>query len=612
MARPEAKAAPSDRKALRLVVPFLWPKDDLGIKVRLGFTIVFLFSVAGLNSCLPLLFAGAIDGLSGTTEKSSPVHLLTTSVLGLLFAYGFVHWFSQALSEVRWAIYGRIEQRIRRWVGMVVFRHPHNLSLRYHLQERTGSLSRVMENGIRAIEDLLFDCVFLILPFTAEIGLVVIMMSVFLDGIFAVLMFATLILYLTALIVGSEWLRKHQRRAIRVGVEAHGKAVDTILNYETIKYTGNEDYVAARYDRALAEEEELTVRSLTWRSIIGLIQVSVLGIGVTAIVVTAGGRVIDGVMTVGALVAVNQYLLQLIRPLDRLGYVYRNIKKALVDLEQMLALLDEQPKIIDKPTAKSLPDGHGTLRFDNVSFGYDSRCTVLQDISFEVPAGGTIALVGPSGAGKSTIGKLLFRFYDVTEGTISVDGHDITDLTQESLRAAIAVVPQDTVLFNESLQYNIGFGRPDSSLDAIENAARLAQIHDFIAALPDGYNSLVGERGLKLSGGEKQRTAIARATLKNPRIFLFDEATSSLNSGTEMAIQQNLSDISQDTTTIMIAHRLSTITHADEILFIEEGRIIERGNHDDLLARRGRYAELWWRQQEYPDADLALAKPVAG
>ena len=612
MAIPEAKAAPSDRKALRLVVPFLWPKDDPGIKVRLGFTIIFLFSVAGLNSCLPLLFAGAIDGLSGVTEKSSPVHLLTSSVLGLLFAYGFVHWFSRALSEVRWAIYGRIEQRIRRRVGMVVFRHLHILSLRYHLQKRTGSLSRVMENGIRAIEDLLFDCVFLILPFAAEIGLVVIMMSIFLDGIFAVLMFATLILYLTALIVGSEWLRKHQRRAIRVGVEAHGKAVDTILNYETIKYTGNEDYVAARYDRALAEEEELTVRSLTWRSIIGLIQVSVLGIGVTAIVVTAGGRVIDGVMTVGALVAVNQYLLQLIRPLDRLGYVYRNIKKALVDLEQMLALLDEQPEITDKPSAVTLPEGRGVLRFDNVSFGYDSRRTVLQDISFEVPAGGTIALVGPSGAGKSTIGKLLFRFYDVTGGTISVDGHNITDLTQDSLRAAIAVVPQDTVLFNESLHYNIGFGRPDSNLEAIENAARLAQIHDFIAALPDGYNSLVGERGLKLSGGEKQRIAIARATLKNPRIFLFDEATSSLDSGTEMAIQQNLGAISRDTTTIMIAHRLSTITHADEILFIEEGRIIERGSHDDLLTKRGRYAELWWRQQEDPDADLAIAEPVSG
>ena len=609
MALPEVKTPPSDRKALRLVLPFIWPKDDPVIKVRLGFTIVFLFSVAGLNSCLPLLFASAIDGLSGTVEKSSPVHLLTTSILGLLFAYGFVHWFSRALSEVRWAIYGRIEQRIRRRVGMVVFRHLHNLSLRYHLQKRTGSLSRVMENGIRAVEDLLFDCVFLILPFAAEIGLVVAIMSIFLDGIFAVLMFGTLILYLTALIVGSEWLRKHQRRAIRVGTEAHGKAVDTILNYETIKYTGNEDYVAERYDRALAEEEELTVRSLTLRSLIGLIQVSVLGIGVTAIVVTAGGRVIDGVMTVGALVAVNQYLLQLIRPLDRLGYVYRNIKKALVDLEQMLALLDEQPEIIDKLSATALPEGKGVLRFDNVSFAYDSRRTVLKDISFEVPAGGTVALVGPSGAGKSTIGRLLFRFYDVTDGTISIDGHDITDLKQESLRSAIAVVPQDTVLFNESLHYNIGFGRPDASDADIEAAAKLAQIHDFIKTLPDGYDSLVGERGLKLSGGEKQRIAIARATLKNPRLFLFDEATSSLDSGTEMAIQQNLSAISKDTTTIMIAHRLSTITHANEILFVEEGRVIERGSHEALLAKRSRYAELWWRQQEDPDADLLLTEP---
>ncbi|MBK17936.1 MAG: metal ABC transporter permease [Rhodospirillaceae bacterium] len=607
MALPDSTAPPSDRKAFRLFLPFLWPKDDPGIKLRLGFTIFFLFSVAGLNSVLPLLFASAIDSYSGKTDSGSPVFLITTSVVGLLFVYGFVHWFSRALNEVRWAIYGRIEQRIRRRVGMVVFKHLHNLSLRYHLQKRTGSLSRIMENGIRAIEDLLFDCIFLVLPFVVEIVLVVVVMLIFLDGIFALLLFATLILYLTALFVGSEWLRKYQRRAIRVGTEAHGKAVDSIINYETIKYSGNEDYVAARYDRALSEEEELTVRSLTLRSLTGFVQVSILGFGIISIVVTAGGRVVEGVMTIGALVAVNQYLLQLIRPLDRLGFVYRNIKKALVDLEQMLSLLEEQPEITDSPTAQTLTDGPGAIRFDKVSFAYDSRRPVLKNVSFEVPAGNTIALVGPSGAGKSTIGRLLFRFFDVTDGTISIDAQNIADLTQDSLHSAIAVVPQDTVLFNESLFYNIAFGRPDSSAEEVINAAKLAQIHDFIEMLPDGYNSLVGERGLKLSGGEKQRIAIARAALKNPRIFLFDEATSSLDSETETAIQQNLSAISASTTTIMIAHRLSTVTHSDEILFIEDGEVVERGNHETLLAHQGRYAELWWRQQEDPDADLAIA-----
>lgn len=392
-----------------------------------------------------------------------------------------------------------------------------------------------------------------------------------------------------------------------MGTEAHGKAIDSLLNFETIKYSGNESFVSRRYDSALAEVQTMTIKALTWRSLTGLLNVSILGIGITLMVVTAGDRVLEGAMTLGALVAVNQYLLQLIRPLDRLGHLYRAIKKALVDLEQMMSLLSIAPEITDAPAAAPLPEGYGEILFEDVCFAYDKRRPVLHNVSFKVPPGKTVALVGPSGAGKSTIGRLLFRFYETSSGKILIDGAEVNQSKQNSLRAAIAVVPQDSVLFNESLQYNIGFGRPGCTVTEIKEAAKLAQIDGFINQLPDGYNSLVGERGLKLSGGEKQRVAIARAILKKPRIFLFDEATSSLDSQTENAIQRNLQKISQGTTTVIIAHRLSTIVHADEILFFENGRIIERGTHTQLLATGGAYAAMWKRQLDAREPKPALA-----
>jgi ATP-binding cassette subfamily B protein len=398
-------------------------------------------------------------------------------------------------------------------------------------------------------------------------------------------------------VIGSERLRRRQRRAVAEGAEAHGKAVDSLLNYETVKYFGNERHIADRYDGALQEVERLTVNAMMWRSLTGILQVSILGVGLTAMILLAASKVAGGAMTVGDFVLVNTYLLQLIRPLDRLGQLYRSIKQSLTDVEQMLTLLDQPAEVADAAGAGILPKGPGRLRFEGVGFAYDPRRPVLNDVSFEVPPGRTLAIVGPSGAGKSTIGRLLFRFYDPTSGRITLDGADIAAVTQASLREAIAVVPQDAVLFNDTILYNLAFGRPGASMEEIEQAARQAQIHDFIASLPDGYETMVGERGLKLSGGEKQRVAIARAILKRPRLFLFDEATSALDSHTELAIQRSLREVSRGTTTLVIAHRLSTIVHADEILVLEDGRIAERGSHAALLNRGGAYAALWARQQ---------------
>ena len=592
-------ARPRDAAAIRLVLPFLWPADDAGLKLRLVASIGILIAIATLNSIVPMLFAEAVDRLR------SPVGDAMTGVLALLLAYGFMHWLARGFNEMRWALYGRIEQRTRRRVGLVVFRHLHDLSLRFHLSRRTGQLSRIMDNGMRGIEDLLFDCVFLILPLVAEIIIITGIMLGRYEGVFSIVVVCTLALYIVALVTCSEWLRKHQRRAVTVGAEAHGKAVDSLLNYETIKFSGGERYVAERYDKQLAEVETLTVRALTWRSFTGLVQVTVLGAGITLMVVMAARNVAGGTMTIGDFVLVNTYLLQLVRPLDRLGHLYREIKQALVDLEQMMGLLAEEPEIEDSPGAEPLRPGPGVLSFERVSFAYDDRRPVLDDVSLTVPAGRTVALVGPSGAGKSTIGRLLFRFYDPSSGRILIDGQDLRAVTQASLRAAIAVVPQGSVLFNEAILYNIGFGRPEATRGEVEHAARLAEIHDFIATLPDGYESLVGERGLKLSGGEKQRVAIARAVLKRPRIFLFDEATSALDSHTEQSIQRNLLSVSRDTTTLIIAHRLSTVVHAHEILFIQDGRIAERGTHAGLLARDGLYAAMWRRQQRARESGVA-------
>jgi ATP-binding cassette subfamily B protein len=588
----DAPALPSvDARIFRLMLPFLWPHDDRGLRVRLILSMALLCLTAVLNAVVPILFAQAVDRISAPGQAAIAVPV------ALLLAYGAMQWLAKVFNELRWAMYGPIEQRMQRHMGMAVFRHVHELSLRFHLARRTGQISRVLDNGMRGIRELLFDVVFLILPLLAEIAIICAVLLGAFSPAFTGIILVTLTLYGFCLVIGSERLRRRQRRAVAEGAEAHGKAVDSLLNYETVKYFGNERHIADRYDGALQEVERLTVNAMMWRSLTGILQVSILGVGLTAMILLAASKVAGGAMTVGDFVLVNTYLLQLIRPLDRLGQLYRSIKQSLTDVEQMLTLLDQPAEVADATGAGSLPKGPGRLRFESVGFAYDPRRPVLNDVSFEVPPGRTLAIVGPSGAGKSTIGRLLFRFYDPTSGRITLDGEDIATVTQASLREAIAVVPQDAVLFNDTILYNLAFGRPGASTEEIEQAARQAQIHDFIAGLPDGYETMVGERGLKLSGGEKQRVAIARAILKRPRLFLFDEATSALDSHTELAIQRSLREVSRGTTTLVIAHRLSTIVHADEILVLEDGCIAERGSHAALLNRGGAYAALWARQQ---------------
>ncbi|HEV7370531.1 ABC transporter ATP-binding protein/permease [Arenibaculum sp.] len=586
---------PQDLKALRLVLPFLWPKDDRALRLRLGAAVGLLGLTALLNALVPLLFARAVDQLSGGAPAGfGPM----TLPVALLLAFGLLQWLAKIGNEMRWALYGPLEQRLQRRVGLAVFRHVHALSLRFHLSRRTGQLSRVLDNGIRGVRELLFDLVFLILPLFAEIAFISVVLLGTLPPLFGALALATLVLYGACLVAGSEWLRRHQRRAVAEGAKAHGDAVDSLLNHETVKYFGNEEHVAERYDRALRRVEELQVRALTWRSLTGALQVSILGAGLTAMLVMAGLEVGRGVLSVGDLVLVNTYLLQLLRPLERLGQIYRSIKQSLTDVEQMMTLLAERPEIADAPGAGPLPSGPGALAFEGVGFAYDPRRPVLERVSFSIEPGRTLAIVGASGAGKSTIGRLLFRFYDPGSGRILLDGTDVRTVRQSSLREAIAVVPQDAVLFNDTIFYNIAFGRPDATREEVERAAGLARVHDFVTALPDGYDTQVGERGLKLSGGEKQRIAIARAILKRPRVFLFDEATSALDSHTERAIRDSLAEVSRGTTTLVIAHRLSTVVHADEILVLDGGRVVERGTHAALLARRGPYAALWSRQQD--------------
>jgi len=593
---PPEEGPVGDVKMVRWLAPFIWPPDDPGLKLRLAGAIFVLVLMAGINALVPILFARAVDAFTGAEQA------LVAAPIALLVLYGFLHWGGKLASEARWLFYGPIEQRIQRRVGLAAFRHLHGLSLGFHLDRSTGRLARILDNGLRAIRELLFDCVFLVLPFVTEIALITTVVIYRYEGWYAAIMLVTLVAYLAALIVGASLWRKRQRVAIAEGAVAHGKAIDSLLNYETVKYFGNEESSAIRYDSALQNVERLIVRSLRWRALIGMVLATIIGSGLAAMVLLAGSEVVAGTLTVGDFVLVNAYLLQIVRPLERMSNIYRRLKAELTNLELLVALFDEDSEIKDATGAGDLPAGPGAVSFDAVSFSYDRREPILRGISFEARPGATVALVGPTGAGKSTVARLLFRSYDPTGGSVRIDGHDLRTLTQASVRGAIGVVPQEPVLFNETIGFNIGFGRPDAGPAEIEAAARAAHIHDFIAALPDGYDTLVGERGLKLSGGEKQRVAIARVMLKNPPILIFDEATSSLDTRTEAQILENLHDLGQGRTRIVVAHRLSTVVDADEILYLDHGRIVERGTHADLVAAGGGYAALWQRQQKQ-DAD---------
>jgi ATP-binding cassette subfamily B protein len=578
-------------RTLWALAPYLWPPGATNIKARVVAASAFLIAAKVANVNFPILYKEAVDALGGL---GSPEIVLP---LALILGYGIVRVLSIAFAELRDAVFVKVGQRAIREVGLETFRHLHRLSLRFHLERQTGGLSRAIERGTKGINTLLSYLTFSVLPSLLEIVLATAILWAFLDIWFALVTLVTVVTYIAFTLIVTEWRIKFRRRMNETDQEANTRAIDSLLNYETVKYFNNEEHEVRRFDRALARYEEAAVKSESTLSFMNVGQAFLIGIGLTGVMIMAGNGVVAGRLTMGDFVLVNTFLIQLFQPLNFLGHVYREVKQSLIDMEAMFHLIEINAEIEDKPNAPALAVDAGEVVFDHVTFAYDPRREILHDVSFRVPAGKRVAIVGPSGAGKSTISRLLFRFYDVTGGEIRIDGQEIRDVKQGSLRGAIGIVPQDTVLFNDTIYYNIAYGRPDASRAEVEDAARLAQIQRFVESLPAGYGTMVGERGLKLSGGEKQRVAIARTLLKHPSIFLFDEATSALDTHTEKEIQASLREVSRSRTTLVIAHRLSTIIDADQILVLDRGRIVERGRHAELLARRGRYAQMWQLQQ---------------
>jgi ATP-binding cassette, subfamily B, heavy metal transporter len=590
--------ARSESQILRELVPYLRP---FMTRILLALALVVAGKVAGL--AVPLVLKKLVDALDiGALDKGDAAAVLVMPV-ALLLAYGASRVGMTLFAEVRQIVFARVMARVSRRVTLQVFRHLHALSLRFHLARRTGGVARDIERGGSAISDLLDWMIYTILPTLFEIVLVTGVLVWMYDWGFAAIVIATLIAYMVFTFMITEWRTRYYRAAVEADTRANERAVDSLLNYETVKYFGNEEHEAKRYDQSLQHREEAQVMSRKTLGLLNLGQVTIVALGVTAMMWRAAAGVVDGTMTIGGLVFVNAVLLQLSAPLNLLGMMYREVKQAFTNLERLFGLLDESMDVRDRDDAAPLRATQPKVVFDRVRFGYDPRREILREVSFEVPRGGTLAVVGHSGSGKSTLARLLYRFYDVDDGSIAIEGddgalRDIRDYTQASLRKAIAIVPQDTVLFNDTIYYNILYGRPDATREEVEQAARAAHIHASIVGLPDGYDTEVGERGLKLSGGEKQRVAIARALLKNPAILIFDEATSALDSKSEKAIQAELDRIAQGRTTFVIAHRLSTVMNADEILVMDQGRIVERGRHGELLARAGHYAQMWTLQQQ--------------
>lgn len=587
-----ARAPRGGLATIRTLLPYLWPPGRPGLKARVVLAVLSLIIAKAAVVYVPILYEQAIDALGQGTPGALVVPV------GLILAYGAARVLSLLFSELRDAIFARVAQHAIRAVGLQIFRHLHGLGLRFHLERQTGGLTRAIERGTKGIQTLLTFLLFNVLPTFFEIGLVCVVLWKMFDGWLALATGLTVTLYLAYTLIVTEWRAKFRRQMNETDSQANTKAVESLLNYETVKYFGNEEHEARRYDSSLRSYERAAVRSQVSLSILNIGQALIISAGLTVVMWMAAQGIAQGRYTLGDFVLVNTYLLQLYDPLSFFGFIYREIKQALIDMERMFELLGQDREVADKPDAPALRLQGGAIEFRDVVFGYDDRRPILKGVSFEVPAGKTVAVVGSSGAGKSTLARLLFRFYDVKQGAILIDGQDIRDVRQDSLRAAIGVVPQDTVLFNDSIQYNIAYGRPEASEAEIQDAARLAHIHQLIMSMPEGYRTIVGERGLKLSGGEKQRVAIARTILKNPCIFLFDEATSALDSHTEREIQDNLREVSQGRSTLIIAHRLSTIADADEIIVLAEGRVVERGRHAELLARKGLYAGMWARQRE--------------
>jgi len=579
----------SDWRTLRKLVPYVW-----AWKGRVLVALACLVAAKLANVGVPLVLKQLVDALA--LKPGDPRSVLVVPV-AILVGYGLLRVSITLFTELREFLFYPVAARIARRVSLEAFEHLLALSLRFHLERQTGGVSRDIERGSRSIQSLLNYTIYNILPTLVEIGMVIVLLSAKFDGWFAAITFGALVIYIGFTVTVTEWRTVFRRAMNEQDSKANTKALDALLNYETVKYFSNEGFEQARYDDNLQRLEKASIKSQTSLSMLNLGQSLIIATAVTLLVWRATVGVVAGTMTLGDLVLVNALMIQLYIPLNFLGVIYREIKQSMIDMEKMFALLGQNREIADAPGALPLVARGGAVRFEDVRFGYDADREILHGVSFEIPAGKTVAVVGPSGSGKSTLARLMFRFYDVGTGRIMIDGQDIRDVTQKSLREGIGIVPQDTVLFNDTVQYNIAYGRTGAGRAEVEGAARSAHIHDFIASTPKGYETMVGERGLKLSGGEKQRVAIARTLLKNPPVLIFDEATSALDSANERAIQAELQSVARNRTALVIAHRLSTVVDAHQILVMEAGHIVERGTHGELVARDGRYAEMWALQQ---------------
>jgi ATP-binding cassette subfamily B protein len=594
---PALQVQRSTLQTVTALLPYLWPARNTGARIRVVIALVFMVLAKVATVYVPVVYGRIIDALTPHGQAMTPFAVPMMLILG----YGLIRVSSAAFGELRDAVFASVSQRAVRLLALRTFRHLHAVSLRFHLDRQTGGMSRVIDRGVTGMQSVLRLAVFNIVPTALELAMVTAIIWHMFDWRYAAITFVAVLVYIGFTTALASRRGRYRRTMNDTDNDASTKALDSLLNYETVKYFGNEAHEAQRYDHALARFERASVRVQVSLNMLNIGQALIISAALTLIMLLAASGMEDGSMTVGKFVVVNTYLIQLYQPLNFLGIVYMTIKQGLVDMEQMFALLRVEQEIADKPGAAALAahlseDSAGEVVFEDVQFGYQPNRTILKGVNFTVPAGGKLAIVGPTGAGKSTISRLLFRFYDVTAGRILIDGQDIRDVTQDSLRAAIGVVPQDTVLFNDTIRYNIGYGRPGASQHEIEQAARQAQVHDFVLKLPEGYDTIVGERGLKLSGGEKQRVAIARTILKDPRILILDEATSALDTRTEQDIQSALRAVAHRRTTLVIAHRLSTVVDADEIIVLQDGRIAERGSHAALLAEGGLYARMWTLQ----------------
>jgi ATP-binding cassette, subfamily B, heavy metal transporter len=582
--------AHTDWATIQRLFPYLWQ-----YKWRALAALAFMVGAKLANVSVPILLKNLVDSMN--VKPGDPAAVLVVPA-GLLVGYGLLRLSTTLFTELRELVFAKATQGAARSIALQTFEHLHALSLRFHLERQTGGMTRDIERGVRGIESLISYSLYSIVPTLIEVTLVLSILAVKFDAWFAWITLAALALYISFSVAVTEWRTKFRREANEFDSAAHTKAVDSLLNYETVKYFNNEGFEARRYDESLEKLRKARLKSQTTLSLLNTGQQMIIAVSLVAMLWRATQGVVDGRMTLGDLVMVNAFMIQLYIPLNFLGVLYREIKQSLTDLDKMFVLMEKEREVADKPGALPLARSDATVRFENVSFAYEPARPILHHVSFEIPAGKTVAVVGPSGSGKSTLARLMYRFYDVQQGRITIGGQDIREVTQASVRQAIGIVPQDTVLFNDTVEYNIAYGRPGASRTEVEEAARSARIHSFIESTPRGYQTMVGERGLKLSGGEKQRVAIARTLLKNPPIMIFDEATSALDSANERAIQAELKGVARNKTTLVIAHRLSTVVDAHEILVLEAGRIIERGTHGELLARGGRYADMWALQQQ--------------